>query len=252
MAVELWLTKLEQHIAKTSVAEVRSRLSDLGLSPRAAAFQGGLLTSLGEERLAHWSHFQKRLELLQALGVGVVIVAPDFHSEPDEAGLARALDSLAAAAEAAGPFGVRLALEFSRTGAFCTSLDTAVALVTQTGAKNLGVCLDLFHYYTGPSKFEDLGFLHRENLAWVQVCDLVGTPRELARDSDRVLPGDGDFQVTPILEHLQRIGYDGPVSLEVTNPSLWEMPVDRVADVAYQALQRILPRLTAAPPGEGA
>jgi sugar phosphate isomerase/epimerase len=73
------------------------------------------------------------------------------------------------------------------------------------GAPGLGVCLDLFHYYTGPSKFEDLAYLSCDNLAWVQVCDLSGTPREIASDGDRILPGEGDFQIGPILDHLGRI-----------------------------------------------
>ena len=60
----------------------------------------------------------------------------------------------------------------------------------------------MFHFYTGPSKTEDLAHLTPQNLAWVQVCDLSGTPRELAGDSDRILPGEGDFQLGPIIEHL--------------------------------------------------
>ena len=69
----------------------------------------------------------------------------------------------------------------------------------------------------------------RKNLAWVQVCDLSGTPRELAGDADRILPGEGDFELGPIFEHLGRIGYDGYVSLEVLNPHLWQVAPDRVS-----------------------
>ena len=65
-------------------------------------------------------------------------------------------------------------------------------------------------------------------------------PRELAGDSDRILPGEGDFQIGPILDHLGRIGYDGYVSLEVLNPQLWQVPADRVADLGYQAVCRVL------------
>ena len=104
----------------------------------------------------------------------------------------------------------------------------------------MGVCLDVFHYYTGPSKSEDLSRLSRENLAWVQLCDVSDTPRELARDSDRILPGDGSFPLGPIMEQLSEIGYDGFVSLEVLNPQLWQVPADRVADLGYQALCRVL------------
>ena len=106
-----------------------------------------------------------------------------------------------------------------------------MALVAQADAENMGICFDMFHYYTGPSKFEDLAYLAPANLAWIQVCDLAGVPRELAGDGDRILPGDGDFQLGPILDQLAAIGYNGYVSLEVLNPQLWQVPADRVAEL---------------------
>src|SRR5438477_122068 len=81
-------------------------------------------------------------------------------------------------------YGVTLALEFRAKATFCASLDTAIALVEQCGEPNVGVNLDVFHYYTGPSKFEDFAHLALERLAHVQVADLAGVARELATDSD--------------------------------------------------------------------
>src|SRR5262249_31190224 len=133
---------------------------------------------------------------------------------------------------------------FRKGSQFCSSLDTALALIAQSGGEGVGVCLDLFHYYTGPSKFEDLAYLTPENLAWVQACDLSGVPRELAGDSDRIFPGEGDFLIGPILDHLASIGYDGFVSLEVLNPQLWQIPADRVAEAGRQSMERLLSRRT--------
>ena len=239
-AVELWLTKLETYLESHEMAEARSLLERHGLLAAAAAGQGGLLLSRGAERETHWDHFRRRLDLLRELEVPVLVVAADFVRTlaPDDFG--RASASLREAAELARPYGVRLALEFQKGASICASLDTALALIARHGVEGLGVCFDLFHYYTGPSKFEDLAYLTRDNLAWVQVCDLSGTPRELAGDGDRILPGEGDFQIGPILDHLGRIGYDGYVSLEVLNPRLWRVPVDRVSDLGYQALCRVL------------
>ena len=74
--------------------------------------------------------------------------AADFVREPSADSYGRAVAALGEAAEVAGKSGVRLALEFQKGSRFCASLDTAVALVMQAGGENLGVCLDLFHYYT--------------------------------------------------------------------------------------------------------
>jgi 2-keto-myo-inositol isomerase len=242
-AVELWLTKLETFLQSHSVAEAKALLRENGLEPAGAASQGGLLLSRGAEREAHWDHFRRRLEILRELGVPVLVVAADFVRQLAPEDFGRAAQALAESATLAQQSGVRLALEFQKSNTFCASLDTTLALIAQSGAQGpgLGVCLDLFHYYTGPSKFEDLAYLSLDNLAWVQVCDLSGTPRELAGDADRILPGEGDFQIGPILDHLGRIGYEGYVSLEVLNPQLWRVAADRVADAAFQATGRIIP-----------
>jgi 2-keto-myo-inositol isomerase len=241
-AVELWLTKLESYLESHTVAEARGLLNSEGLSPAAASFQGGLLLSRGAEREVHWDHFRRRLAILQELGVPLLVVAADFTRDLNHDDYGRAAAALGEAAEVARGAGIRLALEFQKTARFCASLDTTLALIAQCSAEGLGVCLDVFHYYTGPSKFEDLAYLTPENLAWVQVSDLSGTPRELAGDADRILPGDGDFQLEPILNALGEIGYDGHVSLEVLNPQLWQIPADRVADVGLRALSRVLGR----------
>jgi sugar phosphate isomerase/epimerase len=115
-----------------------------------------------------------------------------------------------------------------------------VALVAQCGEPNVGVNLDVFHYYTGPSKFEDLGLLTPANLAFVQVCDVAGVPRELATDSDRILPGDGEFHLAPIVQHLRQVGYTGYVSLELMNPTLWKIKPAQVAELGMSALRRLL------------
>jgi 2-keto-myo-inositol isomerase len=69
---------------------------------------------------------------------------------------------------------------------------------------------------------------------------VVGMPRELATDADRILPGEGDFRLAPILEHLRGIGYEGWVSLELLNPALWQVKTSQVAELGLAALERML------------
>ena len=240
--VEVWLTKLETYLASHTIAEARSALDREGLKPLAAATQGGLLVSRGVERQAHWDHFRRRLGWLGELGIPVLVVAADHHDSPTPDDYRLCVDSMAEAAEAAKGQGVRLALEFQKGSGICSCLETAIALIGESGAEGVGVCLDLFHYYTGPSKFEDLAHLSLANLAWVQLSDLSGTPREVAGDSDRIYPGDGDFDLGPIIDRLAAIGYAGGVSLELLNPSLWAIPAGRVADFGHQAVLRTLGR----------
>ena len=238
--MEVWLTKLEDHLKVNSAEVTRRLLEDKQVTLAAASYQGGLLLSQGEQRRAHYDHFRQRLEICQQLKIPTLLLVADFVDRVDPDALQRSVVSLAQAAQWAAGFDVRLALEFRARSPFCSSLDTAVWLVSQCGEPNVGVNLDLFHYYTGPSKFEDLELLDRNNLAFVQVADLAGVPRELATDADRVLPGDGDFRFGPIIERLRKIGYAGYVSIELLNPTIWNTKASQVVELARMALARLL------------
>jgi sugar phosphate isomerase/epimerase len=239
-AVEVWLTKLETHLETHSAADTRKLLADHQMTLAAASYQGGLLLSQGEERKAHFDHFRRRLGLCQQLQIPILLVVADFAQAVDQTSLGRSVVSLKQAAQWAAGFNVRLALEFRGSATFCGSLDTALGLIAECGEPNVGVNFDVFHYYTGRSKFEDLDLLTSTNLAFVQLSDLAGVPRELATDSDRILPGDGDFRLTPILERFREIGYDGWISLELMNPTLWKSKATQVAEIGLAALRRVV------------
>jgi sugar phosphate isomerase/epimerase len=240
IGIEIWLTKLEAYLQQHTIADARQLLAGRGLTPAAAAYQGGLLLAQGEQRKAHYDHFRQRLDLCQALSIPTLLLVADFVGALDAIALERAVVSLTQAAQWAASFGVTLGLEFRGRSSFCASLDTALALIEQCGEPNVGVNLDVFHYYTGPSKFEDLDLLRPDRLAHVQLCDVAGVPRELAEDSDRVLPGDGDFRLRPIVERLRQLGYQGWVSLEVMNPTLWRAKPVQVAEIGLTALRKVL------------
>ena len=236
--MELWLTKLEDYLSTHSPDEVRQRAADRGLKLAAAAFQGGLLISQGEARKAAWDQFQRRLELCAKLQVPVLIVAADFLGPFGQTDIERAQVSLRQAGETAERHQVKIALEFQAKNTFVNNLETAAMLVDSVAHPQVGICLDLFHFFVGPSKFDDLGLLSPANLFHVQVCDVADRPRELATDVDRILPGDGDFRLQPVFEHLRQIEYAGAVSLELLNPLFWQIASRQVGEIGLTALRK--------------
>ncbi len=238
--LELWLGKLEAYLDEHPLDDAKKLLADHAVTAPVASFQGGLLTSQGDARRAHWDHFARRLEQLRELGVGTLVVAGDVLGVLTQQDLERVQFSLRQAAELAGRAGVRLALEFQAHATVMNNLQTAAAFVAEVGSPHMGLCLDAFHYYMGPSKEEDLAYLTPENLFHVQLCDTSGVARELASDADRILPGDGDFNLAPIIERLATIGYTGCVSVELMNPQIWEIPPRQVAEVTMTALRKLL------------
>src|SRR6266542_3220908 len=88
-AVEVWLTKLEKHLQDVSADDTRKALADRGVKLVAAAYQGGLLLSQGEQRKAHFEHFKRRLDLCQQFGIPTLLLVSDFAKTPDAQDLGR-------------------------------------------------------------------------------------------------------------------------------------------------------------------
>ncbi len=238
--VELWLTKLEDYLSNHAVDDAKELLQSHSIAPVAASFQGGLLTSQGEARTEAWKLFVTRMVLCRELDIEVMVVACDPAPPLKDVDIRRLQMSLREMASLAQEHHVRLALEFQAQAALGNNLQTLVALVDEVSHPQLGICLDAFHFYVGPSKTEDLAYLTRDNLAHVQFCDLADKPRELAADGDRIIPGDGDLPLPTIVQHLKDIRYDGSISLELMNPQIWQIPPLQVADIGLQALQRLV------------
>ena len=239
-SVEIWLTKLETYLQRHTLDDLRALRDRHELRLAAASYQGGLLTSQGERRNEAWRLFEGRLELCRQLAIPVMVVAADIGGALTQQDLERAQRSLEQIAVAAHGRGVRVALEFQARASFCNNLQTAAALAQQVGNPALGLCLDMFHFFTGPSKLHDLGLLTAENLFHVQLCDVADVARELAADADRILPGDGDFTLEPILRRLREINYLRAVSLELMNPQIWRIPALQLGEIGMTALRKVL------------
>lgn len=239
-AVEIWLGKLETYLDNHSPSDVLKLLEQHELRAPVASYQGGLLLSLGEARQEHWRLYQKRLNLCRMLHVETLVVACDVAAPLSKEAVEQVKVSLAEAADLAQRHGVRLALEFQARSAMANNLQSCAALVDELRQPALGICLDLFHFHTGPSKTEDLAYLTTANLFHVQMCDLCGVPREWATDADRILPGDGDIPTGPLIERLRQINYSDYVSVELMNPQIWQIAPRTVGELAATALRKLL------------
>ena len=239
-AIEIWLTKLEEHVKSHSLDEVRQLMAENNVSTPVASYQGGLFSPDPAAVAATWQHFEQRLALCRDLEIGMLVVAADLADKPDGAMAERVKAMLTKAGDIAGKHGVRLAIEFQSSSTLINNLETAVAIIAECDHEQLGICLDTFHFWTGPSRLSDLAYLTPENLFHVQVSDLVGVPRELAADADRILPGEGDVPIDAIVEHLRSMNYCGCVSIELMNPQVWQVPPRQFGEIAITAVRRLL------------
>lgn len=250
--VEFWWPRLKSELQSGGLEAIQAALQENEIVPLGMAGLG--LELAGSEELCRESlaRAADAFAAIAPLEIPLVTFTPGLtHESPHERLFSQAIERLGVLAELAAHFNLQLALETRADSRWLTSIDTAAAIISQLGTPRLGLCLDLFHFYTGPSKLEDLNKIVVGLIKSVQLSDLIATPRELARDTDRIFPGEGDFDPATLLSRLQKHHFTGLVSVEVPNPSLWAIPADRVADMAHQALGRLWPQQSAPTTPEG-
>jgi sugar phosphate isomerase/epimerase len=166
--------------------------------------------------------FKKRCGQFAELGAPLVYspCATAAKFTPDDYG--RCLDNIRQGAEVARQFKLKVAAEFVRNSTFLASLPTALRLHREAAHPNFGILFDCYHFWSGPSKFEDMDLIQPGEIIHAHLNDTQDLPRELLDLQSRVIPGDGVAPLAKILRKLVDRGYGGPISVELFLPKFQE------------------------------
>jgi sugar phosphate isomerase/epimerase len=127
-------------------------------------------------------------------------------------------DAFAALADEAQDAGVRIALEPCAFSSMPTLLP-AVELITDVAHPNAGLLLDVWHIYRSGMDYDTMAELvPAEYLFAVELDDgarLQVGPGLVDTFDNRVLCGQGDFDVCAFIEAVVGLGYDGPWGVEM-------------------------------------
>lgn len=203
------------------------------------------LDSPSEEFRAALGGLPDALEVLTAAGVTAVgtWIRP-MHETLDHAANWRLhAERLSLVAEILADHGLRLGLEYigpktfwsTERHPFVHDITDARALIAETGASNIGLILDTYHWYTAGEAVEDLAGLAGADIVSVDINDArADRARDEQMDLDRRLPYDtGVIDLDGFMGAVGAAGYTGPVKVEPFMKSLAEQPVDEVlADVS--------------------
>ncbi|WP_028562974.1 sugar phosphate isomerase/epimerase family protein [Paenibacillus pinihumi] len=130
-------------------------------------------------------------------------------------------------ADVLGAYGISLGLEFVgshhlRTqwaNPFLWTMKDTLGWIEAIGARNTGLLLDSYHWYTNGLSTDDLLQLRAEDIVHVHINDAKDLPIAELLDHERLYPGEGVIDLAGFLESLRKIGYKGAVAQEVLAPS---------------------------------
>jgi len=230
--VELFATRSHfDYHNPAAIADLQQWLAEAGLelrsvhAPVAERFIGGrwsgtlsIASADPDARARAVGEAERALHIARRLAVPVLVAhlgvpryqprEPEIGPQDTRAAARRSIEELMRLAQ---PLGVRVAVEvlpneLSRAGSLVHFVEEDVKL--DDVAEDAGICLDFGHAHIDGDVVEAIETVS-EHLIATHVHDNAG------RSDDHLLPFDGTIDWPSALTAVQKIGYDGPLMLEV-------------------------------------
>lgn len=215
-----WHADLEHALEKYSYKQIKQILGDNGIKYLELEFVIDWFAK-GENRKASNKRRKLLLQAAEKLGARHIKIG-NFFDQP--APMDKLVKEFARICEEAGNAGTNIVFELIPWVTPGTLKD-ALTMVQTAGAPNGGLMLDLWHLHSlkvANSEIEKLP------LQYVKGVELNDGPAVLANDgtwvdqtvNHRQLCGNGVFDIKGFIKAIDKLGYTGPVGLEVLNKDM--------------------------------
>jgi 2-keto-myo-inositol isomerase len=216
--VELTANHLDDFLKANSLAAAKRVLTDNGLTPVSANAGAPGIFEPNPKRDAALENLRHRCQQFAELGL------PRIY-QPSASSAKFTLDDFKAGAanmrevgEIARNYNLTFMVEAPRNSSFIASLSTLLKMTRDANHPSLKPMFDFYHFWTGPSRMEDLESARPGEIAHVHFQDVPDIPREMLDQSTREIPGDGIAPVDRILQALAKVEYAGVLSVELFLP----------------------------------
>ena len=228
----IWHADLAHILERRSLKEMKQILNDSGIKHLELEFIADWFTE-GEEK--RQSDIRKRmlLDAAEALDAHHVKVGDFFGKKTP---MPRLIESFAALCAEAASHGTKIGFELMPF-AMINTLRDALDLVECAGAKNGGICFDLWHLVKLRIPYADIAKVPQHFVVSVELNDgTFEAPWSLHEDTvnHRRFCGEGEFDVKGFVDSMQKAGYQGPWGIEVLSEELRKKPLEELTTRAYQ------------------
>jgi len=143
----------------------------------------------------------------------------------------------------AADYGLNIAFEPTcGRGGSVKTMDHALQIINETGSDNIGLNLDSFNQYIN-GKNNDFSIykdIPAEKIITVHINNCDDKPLDVLIPQDRRFCDSGAIDLDDFMHNLSKIGYTGPVSIEVLRPEYYAWPIERVISEAYRTTSELV------------
>ncbi|MDE3094654.1 MAG: sugar phosphate isomerase/epimerase [Chloroflexota bacterium] len=239
-ALEIWAGKLADYTRTRPLGRLAEHMRAHGIVPWSINSIEDITQRDAAGRRDLLDELRRTVAAATTLGAPAIVVVPGAgHGAPRNAVVDDAVDVLRAMSDVAGD--VALAFEFlGKPGCSAPTLDMVNEIVARVDRANVGMVIDVFHFYAGGSRIADLQRVPVEKLIVLHLNGCEDLPRERLTDAHRLYPGEGVIPAGAILGALRECGFDGVASVEIFRPQYWEQDPHEVAYTAYARAVQVL------------
>jgi sugar phosphate isomerase/epimerase len=219
----IWHADLDHVLEKRSLKEMKCILDDNGIEHIEIEF----LTDWFLDGERKKKSDVERMKLLKAAEVlrATHIKVGDFFNE--NTSMPRLIESFRSLCGDAADHGTRIGFELMPFSMIDTLTGT-LEMVEGAGAKNGGICLDLWHIVKLGIPYESVARLPQQYVVSIEINDGTFTcPWSLHEDTinHRRLCGEGEFDVKGFVSAMRKAGYSGAWGIEVLSEELRKKPL---------------------------
>lgn len=237
-AIEPWNDEITAYLEQGGTLEtLKKALADAGLKVVSVIALHGWVTAEGEEYSRVLDDCRRRLDQSAALESPYIVASP-----PQEVvDIGHAAVRFGELMDLGKKAGVTPSMEFLGFVDGINSVAQAWAIASQCGHPGATIVADVFHMIRGGGSVDDLLTIFGDRLACFHINDLPAKPDPRTQnDADRVMVGEGIADLPRVIANLRSIGYHGPLSLELFNPSLWEKDPAEVVRVGLERIKALV------------
>ncbi len=240
-AVEPDLPKAREWEESNGSGSARKVMDDLGLVAYSSTNQLFLEES-GPQRANAIETLKWKVEMAESLGADRLVIPSAAGQQHTMQDYDEVYENLTEAAEIARPHNVTLMVEFTRNSTLISNLRTSLSVVRAVDHPNIKAMIDIYHFWAGTSKFEDLDEIRQGEIHHVHFEDTPAEPHyEVFIQKDRAYPGEGIAPLQRIVDKLKEKGYNRAMSLELFDQ---EVRNTDPFEVASKAIRTIRPYIT--------
>jgi 2-keto-myo-inositol isomerase len=244
--IEIWTeywpqfrcSKLDDYLKKHDVSQLKRLLDENGIKPAALCPYAVTYENI-EKTLVE---IKRGAKIASKIDCPSLLIYPTLPKKEisRESAIKIITDTLKKYADIANPYGVKLAFEPVGRHPFVPGPREALEIIKNSGRENIGLAMDLFHFYRSNVTMEDIESMPMDNILIVHVDDCENRPIKDLKEEHRVYPGLGIMPVKEYLKILKNGGYSGFLSVELFREEYWKRPIKEIMERSFEKLRNVL------------